>query len=247
MKNKPLVTIYIVNHNYGAYIQKAINSVFNQTYKNIQLLIIDNGSTDNSRELLKKISPQNASVILQKNKGLIFANNLAIKISKGKFIMRLDADDWLDKTAISTMIKEFNKNSQVGLIFPNYYEVDERGKNPVLVERHNFNKVTLLDQPAHGACTIFRKELMEKVGFYDEEFNCQDGFDIWLKFIKKYKIKNIKKPLFFYRQHNKSLTKNESNILKTRNKILIKNIQNKKLKNIYAVIPIRGPNFEAIA
>ena len=55
MKNKPLVTIYIVNHNYGAYIQKAINSVFNQTYKNIQLLIIDNGSTDNSRELLKKI------------------------------------------------------------------------------------------------------------------------------------------------------------------------------------------------
>ena len=63
---------------------------------------------------------------------------------------------------------------------------------------------------------------------YDEEFNCQDGFDIWLKFIQKYKIKNIKNH-YFYRQHNKSL-KNESNILKTRNKILIKNIQNKKQK-----------------
>ncbi len=244
MKKKPLVSIYIVNHNYGNYIQKAISSVFNQTYKNIQLLIIDNGSTDNSRELLKKIKPEKASVILQSNKGLISANNLAIKMSKGKYIMRLDADDWLENNAVNLMVKQFSKNIGLGLVFSNYFEVDENGKVLKHYKRHDFKKIKLLDRPAHGACTMFKTELFKKVGFYDEEFDCQDGFDIWLKFIKKYKVKGIQKPLWYYRMHERNLTKNENKILKTRNKIIIKNKKIKKIKNVIAVIPVRGPKYE---
>ena len=77
---------------------------------------------------------------------------------------------------------------------------------------------------------MFKSELFKKVGFYDEEFDCQDGFDIWLKFIKKYKVKSIKKSLWFYRQHGSNLTKNENKILKTRNKIIIKNKKKENLK-----------------
>ncbi len=244
MQNKPLVSIYIVNHNYGKYIQKAINSVFDQTYKNIQLLIIDNGSKDTSRKILKKINPQQASVIFQKNKGLIAANNLAIKLAKGKYIMRLDADDWLDKNAVNLMVKEFFKNVKLGLVFSNFYEVNETGNILNQYKRHDFQKIKLLDRPAHGACTMFRTELFKKVGFYDEEFDCQDGFDIWLKFIKKYKVISIKKPLWFYRIHDRNLTKNENKILKTRNKIIIKSKKKNEIKKVIAVIPVRGPKYE---
>ena len=188
MFKKPLVTVYIVNHNYGKYLQQSIDSVLDQSYKNIQLIIIDNGSKDNSKNILKKLNPSLASIIFQKNKGLIAANNLAIRMSKGSFVMRLDADDWLRKDAIQIMVNEFKKENKLGLVFPNYYETDQFGNIIKQIKRHDFKKVTLMDQPAHGACTMFKKDLIEKVGFYDEEFNCQDGFDIWLKFIKKYKV-----------------------------------------------------------
>ena len=184
MEKQPLVTIYIVNHNYGKFIKKAIESVFSQSHSNIQLIIIDNGSNDHSRQILRKLKPQQASVIFQKNKGLIAANNLAIKLSKGKYIMRLDADDWLKKNAVTMMVKEFKRNKKIGLVFSNYYEVDENENISKQIKRYDFQKVKLLDRPAHGACTMFKSELFKKVGFYDEEFDCQDGFDIWLKFIK---------------------------------------------------------------
>jgi len=244
MEKQPLVTIYIVNHNYGRFIEKAIESVLSQSHSNIQLIIIDNGSKDHSRQILRKLKPQQASVIFQKNKGLIAANNLAIKLSKGKYIMRLDADDWLKKNAVTMMVKEFKRNKQIGLVFSNYYEVDENENISKEIKRYDFQKVKLLDRPAHGACTMFKSELFKKVGYYDEEFDCQDGFDIWLKFIKKYKVKSIKKSLWFYRQHGSNLTKNENKILKARNKIIIKNKKKRKLKNIIAIIPVRGPKYE---
>ena len=244
MFKKPLVTVYIVNHNYGKYLQQSIDSVLDQSYKNIQLIIIDNGSKDNSKNILKKLNPSLASIIFQKNKGLIAANNLAIRMSKGSFVMRLDADDWLRKDAIQIMVNEFKKENKLGLVFPNYYETDQFGNIIKQIKRHDFKKVTLMDQPAHGACTMFKKDLIEKVGFYDEEFNCQDGFDIWLKFIKKYKVQNVNSPLFFYRKHENNLTKNENKILKTRNKILIKSNKKKKFNKIIAVIPVRGPKYD---
>lgn len=244
MFTKPLVSVYIVNHNYGKYLQQSINSVLDQSYKKIELIIIDNGSKDNSKTILKKLNPSFASIIFQRNKGLIAANNLAIRMSKGSLVMRLDADDWLRKDAIKIMVNEFKKEKKLGLVFPNYYETDQFGNILKQIKRHDFTKVTLMDQPAHGACTMFKKDLIEKVGFYDEEFNCQDGFDIWLKFIKKYKVKNINKSLFFYRKHGNNLTKNENKILKTRNKILIKSHKNKKINDIIAVIPVRGPKYD---
>ena len=95
MQNKPLITVYITNYNYGKYINKAINSILNQTLKNFELIIIDDGSNDKSKSIIKKYSSHKKIItIFQQNKGLIATNNLAIKISRGKYIIRLEADDW---------------------------------------------------------------------------------------------------------------------------------------------------------
>ena len=76
------------------------------------------------------------------------------------------------------------RNPKIGLVFPDYHEVDRGGKILRSIRRHNFKKVKLLDQPAHGACTLVRKENLIDIGGYDEEFNCQDGY-LWIRFIKK--------------------------------------------------------------
>ena len=242
----PLVTVYIANYNYGKYISESIKSVLAQSYKNFELLIVDDGSTDDSKKIINTFKDNRIKKFFQKNIGLNKTNNFILHKAKGKFIIRLDADDFFAKNAIKELVNKFKKSRNVAMIFPDYYLVDEKSNIIGRVKRHNFNsKVKLFDQPAHGACTMIRKDSLIKVGGYDEEFRCQDGYDIWLKIIKSFKVININQPLFFYRQHDKSLTSNELEILKTRSEIKKKFVINNRLpvKKTFAIIPIRTTIF----
>ncbi len=247
MKSKivnPEVTIYITNYNYGKYISQAIKSCLNQSFKNLEILIIDDGSTDNSHKVINKFTTKYSNVyaIFKKNQGLIKSSNTGLKAARGKYILRLDADDWLDSNAIEIMYLNLEKNPNIQLIFPDYYEVDPDGKILHTIRRHDFKKVKLFDQPAHGACTLFRRKTLLLHGGYDENFNAQDGVDIWLRFQKKFKIMNLNIPLFYYRKHGTSLSDNKVKILKNRNKILFKNSNFKK--RVVGFIPIRGEKLD---
>lgn len=241
--NNPLVTVYITNYNYGHFIKQAIESVLNQSYKNIQLLIIDDGSTDNSKSIIESYQQyQHIEIIYQQNKGLNITNNIALNLAKGEYIMRLDADDYLDSQAVEAMVNIFNQNNDLGLVFPDYYIVDANGKTIEQVIRHDFeNEVSLLDQPAHGACTLIRTKFLKNLGGYNESYKCQDGYELWIKFTQVYPVKNINKPLFSYRQHGENLTSNEQRILNTRASIHNEHIK-KNYKDIptLGIIPLRG-------
>ena len=126
MNNNILITVYIVNHNYGKYLEQAINSVLRQTIQNYEIIIIDNDSKDDSVEIISKfLKKKKISVVFQKNIGLNATNNVAIKMAKGKYIMRLDADDYLDPNALQLMSSKLEKKKELGLVFPDYYTVDQ--------------------------------------------------------------------------------------------------------------------------
>ena len=210
MKKNPLITVYITNYNYGNYIEKCISSVLEQTYENYEIIIIDDGSKDNSKKILKKFEKNNKiRIIYQKNRGLNISNNIAIKLSRGKYIIRVDADDWLKGSALEVLYNEISKDKKIAMVFSNYYEVDKDGFLINEYIRHDFSKVKLLDKPAHGACSLIDKKKILMVRGYNTNFNCQDGYDIWFKFITKFKVKHVNKSLFYYRQHEKSLSTNK--------------------------------------
>ena len=94
-KENFLVTVYITNFNYGKFIKQAIESVLMQTEQSFELIIIDDGSTDNSKEIIEKYKDlKNIRIVYQKNKGLNVTNNIALRAARGKYIVRLDADDY---------------------------------------------------------------------------------------------------------------------------------------------------------
>ena len=237
---KPLITIYITNHNYGRFISKSINSVLNQSFKKYELIIIDDGSTDNSIDIINKYCKKNKDIIFikQNKRGLVASNNIAINLAKGRYIVRLDADDWLKSDALKEMFKAIERNNKIAMVFPDYYEVDIYGRIISRFVRHNFKKVNLKDQPAHGACSLIRLSILKKIGGYDEKFMCQDGYYIWMKLLK-YDVKNINKPLFYYRKHGSNLTSNISFINKTKTKIL-DYINIKSKKKAIAILAFRG-------
>jgi len=238
----PLVTVYLVNHNYGQYLEKAISSVLNQTFEHYELIIIDDGSIDNSREVINAfVEHEKIIPIYQHNKGLSVTNNIALRAARGKYIMRLDADDYLDVNALMVLTDVLERNQDVCMVFPDYFIVNQAGCVIDIVHRHDFDDVTLLDKPAHGACTLVRKDCLLELGGYDEAFKCQDGYDIWLRFIKRYHVTNVNLPLFYYRKHASNLTNNEHTILKTRTKIIRKKAeQSESHVEAIAIIPVRG-------
>lgn len=236
------VTIYITNYNYGRFISKAIESVVNQTYSNIELIVIDDGSTDDSRDIINQYAQKHRfKVILQQNKGLNATNNVALAVSTGKYIMRLDADDFLHPKATEELVKKIESDTNIGLVFPDYFYVDIDGQIIAKQVRHDFDtEVVLLDQEAHGACTLIRSEYLKNLGGYDESFSCQDGYELWVKFISNYTVSNLNLPLFYYRRHGSNLTGDENRILTTRAAINKKNVESRSIDtSTLGIIPIK--------
>ncbi len=238
----PKISVYMPNHNYADYIDQAIDSVIRQTIDDWELIVIDDGSTDGSLERLSKYrNDDRITIIEQENKGLNVTNNVAIRLSRGKYIVRVDADDYIDENFLLVLSNTLETNPDIGLVFPDYYHVDKTGAIIETIRRKKIGEeAQLLDLPAHGACTMFRKDVLLEVGSYDEAFSCQDGYDIWIKFIEKYKPYNVNIPLFYYRQHGNNLTGNTHRILDTRREIKRKHIEKSGgLKsNILGLIPV---------
>ena len=238
-----LITVYITNYNYGNYIEQAIESVLSQKNVNVELFIIDDGSTDDSKTVIEKYrQTDGVTIVYQQNKGLNITNNIALRLSNGKYIMRLDADDYLEEDALHLLSSALESDEQLGLVFPDYYIVDKDGNHLETHQRHDFKKeVNLFDQAAHGACTMIRTSFLKNLGGYNENYKCQDGYELWVKFVSKYKVTNINKPLFSYRQHGSNLTSNENRILDTRAQINADYIETLEISNkAIAVIPIRN-------
>jgi glycosyltransferase involved in cell wall biosynthesis len=239
----PLVTVYITNYNYKQYLNQSIKSVLEQSIQDFELIIIDDGSTDGSKSIIEKYrGNEKISIIYQQNKGLNITNNIAMRTAKGKYLMRLDADDFLEFDALEAMSSILEEDDKLGLVFPDYYYVDKNGAVTGEERRHNFEKeVSLFDQPAHGACTMIRLSFLKDIGGYNESFSCQDGYDLWLKFVINYSVTNINRPLFSYRKHGENLTSNENRILETRRAIKETFLQKNKTEySSLIVIPVRN-------
>ena len=102
----------------------------------------------------------------QQNKGLNITNNIALRASRGKYIVRLDADDYFHPTALEKLSSKLESDPQLGLVFPDYYMVNADGEIIEEFKRHDFDQdVSLLDQAAHGACTMIRTDFFKGTGW----------------------------------------------------------------------------------
>ena len=246
-KNLPLVTIYLPSRNYGEYVVKAIESVINQIYYNWGLILIDEGSQDSTLSIFnyyKEKYHNKISVISnEKPVGLQKIANKILSLANGKYMIRLDADDWLHEFALQVMVHKLESLTKAGIAFPNYFYTNEKGQ-VIGIETRQFNsEIDLGSQlPPHGACTLFETKALKIAGGYTESVNAQDGWDLWFKLFDKIGAVGIDLPLFYYRQHKTSLSKDNNRLLKARTDILSyigKNFNGDYKPIILGVIPIK--------
>ena len=222
--SQPHVSIYIPCHNYGRFLEQAIQSVIAQSYPTWELIVIDDGSQDETAEVIARFKDADPSRIIfishKQARGLQYSANEALKIARGNYIMRLDADDYLDDNALLVMVNYLDQHPDVALVYPNYMYVDEAGNILGVENRKRVGReAKVLDLPAHGACTMVRKRVLKSIGGYNEIFDRQDGYELWLKVLHRYQVGNISTPLFYYRQHENSITQDEEKLLAVRARI----------------------------
>lgn len=221
----PKVSVIIPIYNRAQYLPDAVNSVLNQSYKDFEIIIVDDGSTDNTKEVAKKCIqqyPGKISYFYQKNYGPSAARNKGIKESKSNYIAFLDSDDeWLPNFLQKSM----------GVIQAGKYQwVDAAGYRVELNEKEEeINRETfhmesldnyenlflaLLKKNVIGETSkiVIRKDYLEKVGYFNEEFKLAVDWELWIRLVKHgFKIYRILEPLFIYKVRKGSLVRSNIN------------------------------------
>lgn len=254
--DSPLVTVYIPCRNYGRHLGQAVESVLSQLYQNWELFIIDEASEDDTpvvAERLRLRDPDRITVIQHPEPvGLQTVANRILRLAQGRYIMRLDADDWLDEGALLLMVAKLESDASLGLVYGNYYYTDAEGRVIGMERRRKLGVEDVSGHlPPHGACTMVRTRALKSVGGYSEDVDAQDGWELWFKLINRVKAASIDAPLFYYRQHATSLSRDSNRLLQARAKILQKarsHLEGSYIPSCLAVIPVREsyPGWEGI-
>lgn len=221
---RPVVTVYVPCHNYGRFLGEALESVFSQIHTDWELLVIIDGSTDDSRDIAESFCGRAPKrVHIEENdeaRGLRYCANLALQRARGRYIVRLDADDYFDEAALLVLAGYLDSHPEVSLVYPNWFYISESGEILATERRKVLGKETnVLDLPPHGAGTMVRTSALKAVGGYDPAHDAQDGHELWLKILNRYRVANVTAPLFYYRQHSASLSRDDDRLLASRRDI----------------------------
>lgn len=201
MSNVPVISIIVPCYNQASFLPEALNSVYNQTFTNWECIIVNDGSTDDTKEV--------ASIWLQKderfkyvsklNGGLSSARNAGIEISKSKYILPFDADDKLHPTYLEKAIPIIENNDTIE-VFTSKVQFFGVKNNVYQLPKYAFE--TLLLKNCFIACSIFKKASYLKVGGYDENLKSFEDWDFWISILKNggnaYVIDEV---LYYYRKH----------------------------------------------
>jgi glycosyltransferase involved in cell wall biosynthesis len=179
----PLVSVIIPCYNSQEYVSQTIDWVLASSYKNIEIIIIDDGSTDRSVEIVDKYvkSHKNVAVYIQKNQGVSVARNLGISKAKGVYIMPVDSDDMICETYIEEAVKVLESNPEVKVVTA---EGEFFGNKSGRIILPDFDLNLLARKNLLSVCALYRKSDWERIGGYCPKLFGREDWDFWISMLK---------------------------------------------------------------
>ena len=186
--------------------EKAIKSALNQNFKNYEIVVINDGSTDNTKNILDNLSLNNKKlkVIHQENQGMIEAGYSGLKHSKGDYVIFLDGDDEYKNDALSELFSVLEKDPEKAFAYCDYCEIDLRTGAMKIVYCDNIFNVMVCG-------VLFKKSVLDEVGFWDKDLIFAEH-DLLIRIMNKYDRVYVKKPLYFYNRHDNAFTANKDKV-----------------------------------
>jgi len=213
----PKVSVVMSVYNGEKYLKEAIESILDQTFIDFEFIIINDGSTDSSLNILKEFEQKDKriKVISRENKGLVISLNEGVKLAQGEYIARMDADDVSDPKRLEKQLK-YAQNEGLWVCGTWAKKVNDKGE---AIGDMNYppsskkiKSYALLHNPFIHPSVIFKKDIFEKVGGYNQNFKNIEDYELWTRIVFKYKTGNMSEMLLSYRVHTEQVTK-KNNIL----------------------------------
>lgn len=213
LEKKEKVSVIIPNYNYGRYLSHAVESVLSQTYSNIEIIVVNNGSTDNSLDVLSAYSGK-VKVINQSNMGQSGARNSGLLESTGEYLAFLDADDYWTSDKIEKQIKLLKPGVQ--LVYCGIRKITETKAEPSVPVSPKFRgdcREYFMDQPGvsivlSGESTaLFSRTLLQEVGLFDQNLDGSAGWDFFRRCANITEFDFVDESLSFYRIHDANMSK----------------------------------------
>lgn len=214
MNEEPLVSVVIPAFNRHEYIQHTVDSVLTQSYKNIQLIVVDDGSTDGTFELLQQYGKRLHLLTHpnRENRGQSAAINLGITQADGKYLAILDSDDYWAPNKLKVLVDFLEERDEIGLVYSNGYGVSASGEilYEFLPKNHQEtndpNRVLLDCYTLLPNNSVVRKSVIDKAGAFEEGFRAAQDHDMLIRLAEITKFAYIPEFLFYYRRHANSIS-----------------------------------------
>jgi glycosyltransferase involved in cell wall biosynthesis len=244
-------SIITPNYNYAQFIDELIESIINQNYKNVEHIIVDDGSTDNSVEVIEKYQnkyPDKIKLIKQKNQGQTKALNTALKYATGDILCWINSDDLYCENVFEKIFQYFRYHPELEVVFGNIFLINQQGS---IVRENKYLDFDYASGVFNGFGRIipsnavfWRTRLTKKTGGFNEDFDYTMDAEYWSRLLYKVRIKHINLPISKWRQHDQTKTferqkKNSQTEYRANlenQKILEKGYSNLKISNI---IPLK--------
>lgn len=213
----PMISVVMSVYNAEKYLKDSIESILNQTYRNFEFIIIDDGSSDNSLNIINGFREKDNRIIVvsRSNKGVVVSLNDGIKISRGKYIAIMDADDISLRNRLEKQLEYMEKNTDVSILATNvdiFGNIGDEEKKYIeqaynfTIRNDNDAKAEILKYCciAHDS-VIMRKTYMDEIGYYNENFKRCEDYELWIRTISHgYKIRKLDEKLLKVRRHKDS-------------------------------------------
>ena len=210
MSEEPLVSIIIAAHNEERNIKRAIYSAINQTYRNLEIIVVDDASTDNTFQIARRISEKDERILVLRNPrnlGPAYSRNIGLKYASGKYVGILDADDWYHLRKISSQVSFLEKKESYGIVGTFCILLCPGGglmKIQLPVTHEEILKTMVYRNPFVHSSVLIRKNILDEVGYYDVRYRRAHDYELYFRILSKCKGANIPKYLCYRMEKVKS-------------------------------------------
>lgn len=224
MTRAPLVSVIMNVYNGAEYLKESIDSILEQTFKDFEFIIIDDGSTDKSKDIIESYDDDRIILISRPNKGIVASSLESISYSRGKYIARQDADDISFPDRLSKMVEILENNQETGVVGSARQNINMNGEKLDLIVHPLKDadiRVAMYNECViSNGSSVFRKSDYNKTCGYEEGFPFAEDYRLWTKMLEVTKVVNIESPLYYYRTTPDAATANLSELsIETNQKI----------------------------
>jgi glycosyltransferase involved in cell wall biosynthesis len=209
-KEAPRVSVVLPTYNQAHYLPQALDSVLNQTWRDFELVVVNDGSTDETPRILDEYQRRyGIKVVHQENRKLPGALNTGFRLARGQYLTWTSSDNIMRPRMLEVLVGALDRHPEVGLVYADWEIIDEQGEIVGTVRTFDFDRHLLMRINYINACFLYRRACQEAVGLYDSGYVHVEDWEYWLRISRRFAMMRVPEVLYQYRVHGESLTSRE--------------------------------------